>query len=271
MWQYKLTCLGLFYLTADVLGDSVDQPRSETGREKEEITITCTYKSSSAYPCLYWYKWYPGNPLQFILRDPGSSSACSSHKAENKLRAQTDSSKSILTISSLELSDSAVYYCSVTDDVGATFTRTLVFGAGTRLMVEPGDKTHSSPSVFVLKTENERDDTTGCLAKDFYPKYVEMYMNSTSQNSGVIKASPVISNEGKYSAVLVDKFEGKDVRCQAKHQNIWIKDDIFTPIQEDPVDKGETPADEDSNSCEEPTNGDRKNIIIIIIIIIIVM
>ncbi|MEE6526486.1 hypothetical protein FKM82_027175 [Ascaphus truei] len=118
MWQCSFTSLVMLYVAAGpVWGDSVDQPRSETGREKEEKTLTCTYKSSGSYPCLFWYRQHPSSALQYILRDAGSSGACNSNKANftGRFNAKTDSSSTKLTISSLELGDAAVYFCAVTD------------------------------------------------------------------------------------------------------------------------------------------------------------
>lgn len=84
-----------------------------------------------------------------------------------------------------------------------------------------GNKNPSSPSVFVLKS-NETNSPTACFVKDFYPKNVEIYMNSSKSSSGPARVSPVLTRQGKYSAILVANLGTKNVQCQAKHQNIWL-------------------------------------------------
>ncbi|KAE8633740.1 hypothetical protein XENTR_v10002072, partial [Xenopus tropicalis] len=100
-----------------VRGDSVEQPNSQRGKEGQENILVCTYSSSSSYPCLYWYRQYPNSPLQFILRRPGTSAACTRKQAEgfDRFDAVVDTSSTRMTITSLELSDMAMYYCAVTD------------------------------------------------------------------------------------------------------------------------------------------------------------
>lgn len=99
--------------------------------------------------------------------------------------------------------------------------RSLEFQQGTRLTVEPGDNKVTSPSVFVLKAQKE-NTLVACLVKDFYPKNLEIYMNSTKNNLTLEKFTTKLSPQGKYSAVLVANLGTKDVQCQAKHQEKWV-------------------------------------------------
>ncbi|KAG8455518.1 hypothetical protein GDO86_001637, partial [Hymenochirus boettgeri] len=128
---------------------------------------------------------------------------------------------------------------------------TLTFGVGTRLSVEPGEHSSSKPTVFVLKPQ-KTDSPAACLVKDFYPKDVEIYMNSTQRNSGIITASPVLSQNGKYSAVHVDRLGTEDLHCQAKHQGEWVRDsykrsekrEILPETKDEDLDK--------ENPCDQP-------------------
>ncbi|KAM4706997.1 uncharacterized protein O3C94_002299 [Discoglossus pictus] len=129
----------------------------------------------------------------------------------------------------------------------------MVFGAGTKLSVEPGNQRSSVPSVSVLGSHIVADHTTACVVKNFYPKEVEIYMNSTTQNTGEIKASPVHSIKGIYSAVHVEKLEGEDVRCLAKHQGQWtINDDDTSRPKAGPDDQTEMVMDIKNETCEQP-------------------
>ncbi|XP_069612099.1 uncharacterized protein [Ranitomeya imitator] len=99
--------------------------------------------------------------------------------------------------------------------------RSLAFQQGTRLVVEPGESRITSPSVFVLKSQKETP-IVACLAKDFYPKYLEIYMNSTKNSLGPDKVPTKLSPQGKYSAALVANLGTNDAHCQAKHQEKWV-------------------------------------------------
>ncbi|KAE8633741.1 hypothetical protein XENTR_v10002073 [Xenopus tropicalis] len=89
------------------------KPQSETGKQNEAQTITCTYTTSMSYPCLYWYRQYPNSNLQYILR---KSSYCDNRaKGFERFNVVTDSSSTRLTINSLRPTDTAVYYCAIVD------------------------------------------------------------------------------------------------------------------------------------------------------------
>ncbi|KAG9468065.1 hypothetical protein GDO78_013814, partial [Eleutherodactylus coqui] len=84
-----------------------------------------------------------------------------------------------------------------------------------------GDNRVTAPSVFVLKSQEE-NSLVACLAKDFYPKNLEIYMNSTKDSSRLDKVSTKLTAQGKYNAVLVTNLESNNVQCQAKHQEKWV-------------------------------------------------
>uniref|UniRef100_A0A8C5M7E9 Immunoglobulin C1-set domain-containing protein n=1 Tax=Leptobrachium leishanense TaxID=445787 RepID=A0A8C5M7E9_9ANUR len=86
-------------------------------------------------------------------------------------------------------------------------------------------KGHSQPSVFVLKSQAS-NSTAACLAKDFYPKDVEIYLNSSKQSIGPVEAKSILSMKGKYSAIQVGELGAEDVHCQAKHQGEWVTEDV---------------------------------------------
>uniref|UniRef100_A0ABI7YS99 Ig-like domain-containing protein n=1 Tax=Felis catus TaxID=9685 RepID=A0ABI7YS99_FELCA len=99
-------------------GDSVTQMEGPvTLFEGEPLTINCTY-STAVSPNLFWYVQYPGEGPQLLLkafRDKEKGS----HKG---FEATYDGkSKSFhLEKSSVQASDSAVYYCAASDTVTGT-------------------------------------------------------------------------------------------------------------------------------------------------------
>ncbi|OCU01503.1 hypothetical protein XELAEV_18007293mg [Xenopus laevis] len=114
MRQFKVKSFIVICLcTGSVWGDSLEQPHSATGKENEAKTITCTYTTRMTYPCLYWYRQYHNSNLQYILQ---KSRHCDNRaKGYERFEAVTYSTSTSLTISSLKLTDTAVYYCAVAD------------------------------------------------------------------------------------------------------------------------------------------------------------
>uniref|UniRef100_A0A452VL79 Ig-like domain-containing protein n=1 Tax=Ursus maritimus TaxID=29073 RepID=A0A452VL79_URSMA len=99
-------------------GDSVTQTEGQVSLSEEaSLTINCTY-TTTLYPTLFWYVQYPGEGLQLLL-----SESRDQEKGSNKgFEATLDSkSKSFhLEKGSVQASDSAVYYCAMSDTVTGT-------------------------------------------------------------------------------------------------------------------------------------------------------
>uniref|UniRef100_M3Y7Z6 Ig-like domain-containing protein n=1 Tax=Mustela putorius furo TaxID=9669 RepID=M3Y7Z6_MUSPF len=99
-------------------GDSVTQMKSQvTLSEEASLTINCTYTTTS-YPTLFWYVQYPGEGIELLLK-----ALRDKEKGSNKGFEATYDSKSNsfhLEKGSVQASDSAVYYCAMTDTVTGT-------------------------------------------------------------------------------------------------------------------------------------------------------
>uniref|UniRef100_W5MFM5 Ig-like domain-containing protein n=1 Tax=Lepisosteus oculatus TaxID=7918 RepID=W5MFM5_LEPOC len=83
--------------------------------EGESVTLHCSYsKSSSNYYYLYWYRQYPRQSPEFILyRGESERSDTKADFAKERFSSSTTDKSTALTIQTLTLSDTAVYYCAL--------------------------------------------------------------------------------------------------------------------------------------------------------------
>lgn len=99
-------------------GDSVTQTEGEvTLSEGAPLTMNCSYETTQ-YPSLYWYVQYPGEGLQLLFRVTRDG-----EKGSHKGFEATYSRKSTsfhLEKASVHESDTAVYYCVLSDTVAET-------------------------------------------------------------------------------------------------------------------------------------------------------
>lgn len=158
-------------------------------------------------------------------------------------------------ISVLHLEDSAKYFCALSYGVGFTGgvlrtwkTDKLIFGKGTRLIVEPKSQPAASPSVFVMKNGTN----VACLVKEFYPKDVTISLQSSKK---IIEYDPAIaiSPGGKYSAVKLGQYGDPDsVTCSVEHnKQTWHSTD-FEPKKTIPETTPKPMAYENSTKAEAP-------------------
>ncbi|CAM2095094.1 unnamed protein product [Caretta caretta] len=98
------------------LGDSV-LPRElqVSGTEGDSVALCCSYDTSSTdYVYLNWYCQYPNQALQYILKRGAKLAGGFTHTedfAQKRFSSQADDSCTVLSIPSLELADTVVYYC----------------------------------------------------------------------------------------------------------------------------------------------------------------
>ncbi|XP_056148691.1 T cell receptor alpha chain MC.7.G5-like, partial [Lampris incognitus] len=138
--------------------DNVLQPKGGvTVSEGETVTLDIHYNTS---PSLYWYRQAADDKPTFIRRPYSYGSGDTEDGFEERSDSSLDpSSRPVpLKIQSLQLSDSAVYYCALRPKSGDK----LHFGRGTKLIVDTED--NYEPSYYLLSVSN---DTQACLATDF--------------------------------------------------------------------------------------------------------
>ncbi|KAF0877946.1 TVA2 protein, partial [Crocuta crocuta] len=99
-------------------GDSVTQTEGPvTIPERESLTINCTY-STTWTPTLFWYVQYPGEGPQLLLKALKDKET-GRHK-DFEATYDRKSTSFHLEKSSVQASDSAVYYCVMSDTVTGT-------------------------------------------------------------------------------------------------------------------------------------------------------
>uniref|UniRef100_A0A3B3Q5Y2 Ig-like domain-containing protein n=1 Tax=Paramormyrops kingsleyae TaxID=1676925 RepID=A0A3B3Q5Y2_9TELE len=90
-------------------GDNIEQKETELSKkEGETASLECTFSTSSTNYLIYWYRQYPGAALQFLLYS-GSGTV----QQRFSSNADRSSGKAPLSISNVQLGDSAVYYCAL--------------------------------------------------------------------------------------------------------------------------------------------------------------
>ena len=96
-------------------GNSVTQMDGQVSRsEGNSVTINCTY-STSGYPNLFWYVLYLGEGPELLLKAMKANDKGTNKGFEATYNTETTSFH--LEKASVQESDSAVYYCALSDTV----------------------------------------------------------------------------------------------------------------------------------------------------------
>ncbi|KAF5925654.1 hypothetical protein HPG69_002103 [Diceros bicornis minor] len=104
-----------YFSPGQISGDSVTQMEGQvTLSEGASLTINCTY-SARGYPELFWYVQYPGEGPQLLLRATKPNAKESNKGFEATYNKETTAFH--LEKTSVQESDSAVYYCALSDTV----------------------------------------------------------------------------------------------------------------------------------------------------------
>uniref|UniRef100_A0A673LC62 T-cell receptor alpha/delta variable 23.0.1 n=1 Tax=Sinocyclocheilus rhinocerous TaxID=307959 RepID=A0A673LC62_9TELE len=80
--------------------------------EGESVTLSCTFETNSNDIWLYWYRQYPNREPEYILFK-GARSQSRQKDIPDGFQSTTSQTSTELTINSLTLKDSALYYCAL--------------------------------------------------------------------------------------------------------------------------------------------------------------
>uniref|UniRef100_G1U5T3 Ig-like domain-containing protein n=1 Tax=Oryctolagus cuniculus TaxID=9986 RepID=G1U5T3_RABIT len=116
----SVTCsVLLIFIFRSSSGDSVTQMEGLVSlSEGASLALSCTYQTTYLSPFLFWYIQYPNKALQLLLRSTTENQRTESQGFWATLVKSNSSFH--LHKSSLQISDSAVYYCAMTDTVRGT-------------------------------------------------------------------------------------------------------------------------------------------------------
>lgn len=82
-------------------------------REGESVTLSCTYNTSRDNVNLYWYRLNPNRDLQYLLFKGARCKTRDGNVSDGRFQSTTSHTSTSLTIKSVALSDSALYYCAL--------------------------------------------------------------------------------------------------------------------------------------------------------------
>uniref|UniRef100_A0A8C3YSM1 Ig-like domain-containing protein n=1 Tax=Catagonus wagneri TaxID=51154 RepID=A0A8C3YSM1_9CETA len=189
---------------------SAGPSKVESAEEGQSVTLECTFTVSFTYYRMYWYRQTSNGAMTHIINIYSQNQQYREGRYFVEFYKQSQTLK--LTISSLTLSDSDIYFCTV---------REVHSDGGGRERSQPTSK----PSVFVMKNGTN----VACLVRDFYPKDVKISLESSKK---IIEYDPAIavSPSGKYSAVKLGQYEDPNaVTCSVQHNRQTFSSTDFEP------------------------------------------
>ncbi|XP_072916036.1 immunoglobulin lambda-1 light chain-like [Hemitrygon akajei] len=147
-------------------------PMSRHASAGQTVRLECRIQNGNVRSYkMYWYRQRPGEKPQWVLVHYPSNSIYRGMGITDSFQPSRDTSSNshILTISSLEPRDSAVYYCAAWDSG-------VIFGPGTILDIKSSDS--REPSVLLLPPSPEEtrsgSATLSCLVSGFKPGLVAL-------------------------------------------------------------------------------------------------
>uniref|UniRef100_A0A3B4XYP2 Ig-like domain-containing protein n=1 Tax=Seriola lalandi dorsalis TaxID=1841481 RepID=A0A3B4XYP2_SERLL len=98
-----------------IAGATISPVRDEvSGREGENVKLSCQYQTTETYIALYWYRHDSDlQAPQFILWKGAKSRSALQYIPDNRYQSKTTGTSTELTISRLTLKDTALYYCAL--------------------------------------------------------------------------------------------------------------------------------------------------------------
>ena len=96
------------------MAQKVTQDQSDVSSQLgQSVTLNCRYETSWSTYYLYWYKQLPSGQMTYVIRQ--GSEATNARKERYSVNFKKADKSISLTISALQLEDSAKYFCALCD------------------------------------------------------------------------------------------------------------------------------------------------------------
>lgn len=103
-----------FIFFVGVFADTIiPKEEGKVRREGESVTLSCTYNTSRNNVYLYWYRQNPNRELQYLLFKGARFKTREGNVLDGRFQSTNSHTSTSLTIKSVTLSHSALYYCAV--------------------------------------------------------------------------------------------------------------------------------------------------------------
>ena len=101
-----------FFPTGSGVAQKVTQDQSDVSSQVgQSVTLSCRYETSWSVYYLYWYKQLPSGQMTYVIRQ--GSEATNARKERYSVNFKKADKSISLTISALQLEDSAKYFCAL--------------------------------------------------------------------------------------------------------------------------------------------------------------
>uniref|UniRef100_A0A673JGQ3 Ig-like domain-containing protein n=1 Tax=Sinocyclocheilus rhinocerous TaxID=307959 RepID=A0A673JGQ3_9TELE len=90
-----------------------EEDKSIIRKNGESVTLRCSYDTSSNNILLYWYRQYTNQEPEYLLYEGARSYSGADDIQDRRFQSTTSQTSTELTIKSVTLSDSALYYCAL--------------------------------------------------------------------------------------------------------------------------------------------------------------
>ena len=96
------------------MAQKVTQDQSDVSSQVgQSVTLNCRYETSWSAYHLYWYKQLPSGQMTYVIRQ--GSEVTNARKDRYSVNFKKADKSISLTISALQLEDSAKYFCALSD------------------------------------------------------------------------------------------------------------------------------------------------------------
>ena len=103
-----------FFPTGSGVAQKVTQDQSDVSSQVgQSVTLNCQYETRWSTYYLYWYKQLPSGQMTYVIRQ--GSEVTNARKDRYSVNFKKADKSISLTISALQLEDSAKYFCALSD------------------------------------------------------------------------------------------------------------------------------------------------------------